>query len=166
MSGPDEEFDDFLSRRKPLFRRAAGDPLEPPEEVDRIVLRQAREAIEIDRPQPAFRGAHWGAPLAIAATLLVVFTVVLHVLGLPKKPIPEVTVQQVTQQMDQPPPPAPAAVPAPGAQAQAGPDYRRDSHSWLAQIERLRAAGKSAEADAELAEYKRKNRAYAGAPDR
>ena len=159
MSGPDEEFDDFLSRRKPLFRRAPGDPLEPPEEVDRIVLRQAREAIEIDRPQPAFRGAHWGAPLAIAATLLVVFTVVLHVLGLPKKPIPEVTVQQVTQQMDQ-------ATPAPGAQAQAVPEYRRDSRSWLAQIERLRAAGKAAEADAELAEYKRKNRAYAGAPDR
>ena len=166
MSGPDEEFDDFLSRRKPLFRRAPGDPLEPPEEVDRIVLRQAREAIEIDRPQPAFRGAHWGAPLAIAATLLVVFTVVLQVLGLPKKPIPEVTVQQVTQQVDQLPPPAPAAAPASGPQAQAGPEYRRDSHSWLAQIERLRAAGKAAEADAELAEYKRRNRAYAGAPDR
>ena len=159
MSGPDEEFDDFLSRRKPLFRRAPGDPLEPPEEVDRIVLRQAREAIEIDRPQPAFRGAHWGAPLAIAATLLVVFTVVLHTLGLPKKPIPEVTVQQVTQQTDQ-------AAPDPGAQAQAVTEYRRDSHKWLAQIERLRAAGKAAEADAELAEYKRRNRAYAGAPDR
>ena len=159
MSGPDEEFDDFLSRRKPLFRRAPGDPLEPPEEVDRIVLRQAREAIEIDRPQPAFRGAHWGAPLAIAATLLVVFTVVLHTLGLPKKPIPEVTVQQVTQQTDQ-------AAPDPGAQAQAVTEYRRDSHRWLAQIERLRAAGKAAEADAELAEYKRRNRAYAGAPDR
>jgi hypothetical protein len=160
MSGPDEEFDDFLSRRKPLFRRAPGDPLEPPEEVDRIVLRQAREAIEIDRPQPAFRGAHWGAPLAIAATLLVTFTVVLHFMGPSKKPVPEVTVQQVTQPMDQPPPPAP------GAPAQAGPEYRRDSHSWLAQIERLRAAGKAAEADAELAEYKRRNRAYAGAPDR
>ena len=165
MSGPDEEFDDFLSRRKPLFRRAPGDPLEPPEEVDRIVLRQAREAIEIDRPQPAFRGAHWGAPLAIAATLLVAFTVVLHSVNKSsKKPIPEVTVQQVTQQVDQLPPPAPAA--APGAQAQVVPEYRRDSHSWLAQIERLRAAGKAAEADAELAEYKRKNRAYAGAPDR
>jgi hypothetical protein len=159
VSGPDEEFDDFLSRRKPLFRRAPGDPLEPPEEVDRIVLRQAREAIEIDRPQPAFRGAHWGAPLAIAATLLVVFTVVLHVLGPQKKPIPEVTVQQVAQQMDQ-------AAPASGPQAQAVPEYRRDSQSWLAQIERLRAAGKAAEADAELAEYKRRNRAYAGAPDR
>jgi hypothetical protein len=158
MSGPDEEFDDFLSRRKPLFRRAPGDPLEPPEEIDRIVLRQAREAIEIDRPQPAFRGAHWGAPLAIAATLLVVFTVVLHVLGQPKKPIPEVTVQQVTQQADDAAPPAPAAAPAP--------EYRRDSQSWLAQIERLRAAGRTAEAEAELAEYKRKNRAYAGAPDR
>ncbi len=166
MSGPDEEFDDFLSRRKPLFRRAPGDPLEPPEEVDRIVLRQAREAIELDRPQPAFRGAHWGAPLAIAATLLVTFTVVLHFMGPSKKAIPEVTVQQVAQPLDQPPPPAPAATRTPGAQIEAAPGYRRDSHSWLAQIERLRAAGKAAEADAELAEYKRRNRAYAGAPDR
>ncbi len=164
MSGPDDEFDDFLSRRKPLFRRAPGDPLEPPEEVDRVVLRQAREAIEIDRPQPAFRGAHWGAPLAIAATLLLAFTVILHSVNkVPKQPIPEVTVQQVTQQTE---PPPPATAPAPGAQPQAVPEYRRDSHSWLAQIERLRAAGKAAEADAELAEYKRKNRAYAGAPDR
>jgi hypothetical protein len=157
MSGPDDEFDDFLARRKPLFRRTPGDPLEPPQEVDRIVLRQAREAIEIDRPQPAFRGAHWGAPLAIAATLLVVFTVVLHFMGPSKKPIPEVTVQQVTQQMDYPAS-APAAPPAA--------EYRRDTHSWLAHIEQLRAAGKTAEADAEMAEYKRKNRAYAGAPDR
>ena len=84
------------------------------------MLRQAREAIEIDEPQPAFRGAHWGAPLAIAATLLLAFTVVLHFMGPSKKPIPEVTVQQVTQQMDQPPPPAPAA--APNAQAQAVPE--------------------------------------------
>jgi hypothetical protein len=106
MSGPDAEFDDFLSRRKPLFRRAPDDLLEPPEEVDRVVLRQAREAIELDRPQPAFRGAHWGAPLAIAATLLVTFTVVLHFMGGAKQPVPEVTVQQATQQVE--PPPAPA----------------------------------------------------------
>jgi hypothetical protein len=46
------------------------------------------------------------------------------------------------------------------------PAWRRDSKSWLAEIERLRAAGDNARADAELAEYKREHRAYAGAPDR
>jgi len=40
--------------------------------------------------------------------------------------------------------------------------FRRDSKSWLAEIDRLRADGKSAQADAELAEYKRQRRAYAG----
>jgi hypothetical protein len=163
VNGPDEEFDDFLSRRKPLFRRAPGDPLEPPGEVDRLVLRQAREAIELDRPQPAFRGANWGAPLAIAATLLVTFTVVLHFMGSQKPPVPEVTVQQVTQPVEAA---TPGPVPSAEADAARTPDYRRDSQSWLAQIEALRAMGRTAEADAELAEFKRRNRAYAGAPDR
>jgi hypothetical protein len=163
VSGPDEEFDDFLSRRRPLFRRAPGDPLEPPDEVDRVVLRRAREAIELDRPQPAFRGANWGAPLAIAATLLVTFTVVLHFMGGAKRAVPEVTVQQVAQPVES----APATrMPAPQADAARTPEYRRDARSWLARIEALRAAGRTAEAEAELAEFKRSNRAYAGAPDR
>ena len=153
MNGPDDEFDDFLSRRKPLFRRPE-DELEPPEEVDRVVLRRAREAIEIDRPQRAFRGANWGAPLAIAATLLVVFTVVLHFMQPTSKVVPEVSVQQVAQ---------PVGEAAPSA---AAPDWRRDSQSWLAQIEKLRAEGRVAEADAELAAYKREHRALAVSPDR
>ena len=153
MSGPDQEFDDFLSRRKPLFRRP-DDDLEPPEEIDRVVLRRAREAIEIDRPQRAFRGANWGAPLAIAATLLVVFTVVLHYMQPANKAVPEVTVQQVAQ---------PVREAGPSA---AAPAWRRDSQSWLAQIEKLRAAGRTAEADAELAAYKREHRALAVSPDR
>jgi len=152
MSGPDDEFDDFLSRRRPLFRRP-GDDLQPPEEVDRVVLRRAREAIEIERPQRAFRGANWGAPLAIAATLLVVFTVVLHFMQ-PSKVVPEVSVQQVAQ---------PVAPPAPPATT---PAWRGDSQTWLAQIEKLRAEGRDAEADAELAAYKREHRALAVGPDR
>jgi hypothetical protein len=153
MNGPDDDFDDFLSRRKPLFRRP-GDELEPPEEVDRVVLRRAREAIEIDRPQRAFRGANWGAPLAIAATLLVVFTVVLHFMQPTNKVVPEVSVQQVAQ------PVGTAESPA------AAPAWRHDSQSWLAQIEKLRAEGRTAEADAELAAYKREHRALAVSPDR
>ena len=153
MNGPDEEFDDFLSRRKPLFRRPP-DELEPPEEIDRVVLRRAREAIEIDRPQRAFRGANWGAPLAIAATLLVVFTVVLHFMQPTHKAVPEVSIQPVAQPVGE------AAASADAA------TWRRDSRSWLAQIEKLRAAGRTAEADAELAAYKREHRALAVSPDR
>ena len=153
MNGPDDEFDDFLARRKPLFRRPVDD-LEPPEEVDRLVLRRAREAIDIERPQRAFRGANWGAPLAIAATLLVVFTVVLHFMQPSARAVPEVTVQQVAQ------PVTGDAVPG------VAPAWRHDSQSWLAQIEKLRAEGRNAEADAELAAYKREHRALAVDPNR
>jgi hypothetical protein len=58
---------------------------------------------------------------------------------------------------------APAAS---AAAAPAQPDYRRDAKSWLAEIDRLRATGDKARADAELAEYKREHRAYAVSPDR
>ncbi len=239
MTGRDDEFDDFLRRRKPLFRRADEDGLEPPEELDRIVLRQAREAIEPERPQRVFRGPRWGAPIALAATLLVALSVVFHVGVAEKAPQGEVTVRSVAREVTapaaaadsvavpRPDHPAPAAAPlleeaadngpyvvdlvpqpAPSATApspvlasraenarysgpsvvptarttisgpnmakthgpgQVGADlpaWRRDSATWLAEIERLRAAGETARADAELAEYNRQNRAYAGAPDR
>ena len=199
MTGHDDEFDDFLARRRKLFRRPEEDVLEPPDEVDRIVLRQAREAIETRGTQRQIRGLAWGAPLAIAATLLVAFTLILHV-GMPRKtPVGEVTVEQVAQRRDYPPPPVaseaaanartqpavadtqvatvakreqssstPAAAPQPSmagqadAKAASAPEWRRDSRTWLAEIQQLRAAGKDAEADAELAEYKRQHRAYAG----
>ena len=151
MNHPDEEFDDFLTRRKPLFRRAPEDVLEPPDEVDRLVLRQAREAIATERPQRLYQGT-WGASLAIAATLLLVFGVVLHA-TLPKKPGADVTVQQASQLVE---PPTTAHAPA----------YRQDARAWLAEIERLRAAGRNAEADAEMTAFKQQHRAYAVAPDR
>ncbi len=45
MTGSDDEFEDFLKRRKPVFR-SPDDLFEPPAELDRVVLRQAREATE------------------------------------------------------------------------------------------------------------------------
>jgi hypothetical protein len=217
MNRPDDEFEDFLKRRKPIFSRSAEEPLEPPDELDRLVLHQAREAVEGARPQHVFKGPRWGAPLAIAATLVLALTVILQV-GMPAKPkaIPEVTVQTVSQRLDYPPAPAannpartggfvaegeagryassdaaaPAAAsvaeePAAGAPTQIAdvspppsdahravakatpaPVFRADSQTWLAEIERLRAAGKSTQAEAEYAEYKRQHRAYAVSPDR
>ncbi len=246
MTDRDDELDDFLRRSKPIFRRADEDDLEPPAELDRIVLRQAREAIEAERPQRVFRGPRWGAPIALAATLLIALTVVFQGWMPETEPVGEVTVRSVAREIpaqaaDTPvaeadvfthartaqPAPAAAApraetadtgayvvgiVPqqpaatasspvlvsdaeasryaapppaAPGVEtaavptmargnmqtAKARPDgevpaWRRDATTWLAEIERLRAAGETARADAEMAEYNRQNRAYAGAPDR
>jgi hypothetical protein len=261
MTGPDDEFDDFLARRKPVFRRSTEDPFEPPEELDRIVLRQARDAIERDRPERLYHGPRWGMPVALAATLLLVFTVVLHLGVQNEAPVPEVTVQTINQQIEYPaaapqpmgeapaevnrensaaaeavtpmvdlraptsrsrgdlgrapggfasegegtryapapPPPPVASAPARADQSpQSGdlrhstaaappvvvsapppseaeravasgsstPAWRQDAATWLAEIERLRAEGKVAEADAEQAEFKRQHRAYAVSPDR
>jgi hypothetical protein len=209
MTGSDDEFEDFLRRRKPKFR-APDDMFEPPAELDRVVLRKAREAIESEQPMRVFRGPRWAMPFAVAATLVLAFTVVFHA-GMPQKraPVPEVSVQNVSQEMEYPepvapttaanntasreaaaddaivdraaaaPPPAPASAPAdsrarmagagleaPAAKSTESPAWRRDAKTWLAEIQRLRNAGATARADAELAEYKRQQRAYAGAPDR
>jgi hypothetical protein len=221
MNRPDDEFDDFLTRRKPIFR-GIEDPLEPPDELDRLVLRQARAAVEGERPQRMYKGPRFVAPIAIAATLVLAVTVILNV-GVPAKPqaTPQVTVQTVAQRLDYSAAasPNPAAAPAPAAPggfasdaeasryarsapspprstgvviddpvtgsqtvvtdlspppgeaqravAKISPDlrFRGDSRSWLAEIERLRAEGKSAQAEAEYAEYKRQHRAYAVSPD-
>jgi hypothetical protein len=235
MTGPDDEFDDFLRRRRPLF--GSNDPLEPPAELDRIVLRQAREAIEAERPQRHFRAPNWGMPVALAATLVLAFTIILRV-GLPSKEAPsEVTVQNVSRKVEYPVatpvaaapeqqsraaspaslaeadarPESPVVVDLSAAEAETtpaprmdkvadaarsratpefvsaeeanrysepvagisassaaapAPEWRRDSKTWLAEIDRLRTAGDVARADAELAEYKRQHRAYAVAPDR
>ena len=155
MSGPDE-FEDFVARRKPLFPRPP-DGLEPPAELDRLVLRQAREAIRPESPEPAYHGTRWGMPVAIAASVLVAATIVLQVGITRREPEPQVTVQSITQQVE-----SPAAAPM----SQDAPTWRRDTRSWLTEIERLRAEGKAAEAEAELAEYRKSQRAYAGSPDR
>lgn len=204
MSG-DDEFDDFLARRKPLFQRPAAHELEPPADVDRLVLRQAREAIRPSRELHEIRGAGWGMPLALAATVLVTVTIVLNVMVARKVDNTPSDIHQAAQRIDlaaSPAPTAPAAAPAARAsnnparpvsdaaladlrrpatapaveaapesrravaKAAPTPAWRHDTQSWLAEIDKLRAQGKSAEADAEMAEYKRQHRAYAASPDR
>ena len=120
MTGPDGEFDDFLTRRKPVFRRPEDDPLEPPPELDRIVLRRAREAIEADQSDRAYHGragaCRWRSPRrcswcsawsCISASRA-------------REPVGEVSVQTVAQQVDSPrcripprPPRSPTLAPGP-----------------------------------------------------
>src|SRR6185503_3274572 len=110
-----------------------------------------------------------------------------------QQPLAAVTVEQVAQRRDYPPAPQ-VNIPMAGNPASQAPGenastvivagsppseaeravakgsgsaaWRRDGASWLAEIQRLRAEGKNAEADAEMAEYKRQHKAYAGSPDR
>ncbi|HEX6637701.1 MAG TPA: hypothetical protein VF033_08610, partial [Steroidobacteraceae bacterium] len=160
MSG-DPEFEDFLRRRRPLFRRGEDDGLEPPPELDRIVLRQAREAIEGERPMRLLGMPRWAAPLAIAATLVVGLAMVFRIEMNPVERVPEVKVESVAQRLDYPmeatpappaPPPAPEAGTAPTADgavvvdlgsparpalaAADDPAWRRDAKAWQAEIER------------------------------
>ena len=100
MTGHDDEFDDFLARKRPLFRRPTDDQVEPPDAVDRLVLRQARDAIKPQQPERVYRGPGWAAPMAVAATLLVCLSLALHVV-LPKKAAkPATATQQVAQRIE------------------------------------------------------------------
>jgi hypothetical protein len=171
---------------------------EPPAELDRVVLRQAREAIEPPEPMRVISSPRWSMPLALAATLVLAFTVIFRAGMPPTKtaPKPETTAQNVAERVDAPAaaaPPSPAEAmasdnmadarsrsagsgattdasaavnPAPAARASELPAWRHDAKSWLAEIQRLRDAGNTARADAEYAEFKRQQRAFAVAPDR
>ena len=77
--------------------------LEPPAELDRVVLRQAREAIEAERPMRVFRSPRWATPVALAATLVLVFTVLFYAgIAAEQAPVPEVTVQNIAERVDVP----------------------------------------------------------------
>jgi hypothetical protein len=178
MSGPDDDFEDFLKRRKPVFRRPDDEMFEPPAELDRVVLRQAREAIKPEEPMRVFSAPRWSMPLALAATLLIAFAVIFKA-GMPTDtaPKPEVTVQNVTDRVEAPSaaaPPPPEEVgtarvetgAAPMVASGEVPAWRRDPKAWQAEIQRLRDAGDVARAEAEYAEFKRQQRAFASSPDR
>jgi hypothetical protein len=124
MTGQDEEFEDFLRRRRPIFR-APADPLEPPADLDRLILRQAREAIEQPKPHRVFRAPGWGVPVAIAATLVLALTVVLNTGVSPQRAASEVTVQNAARSVESAPV---AAAPAPAAEiAMPQSNYRAES---------------------------------------
>lgn len=205
MTGSDEEFEEYLKRRRPIFSRSSEEVFEPPADLDRRVLRQARDAIREEPPMPLYHGPRWGVPVALAATLLLGFSIFLRVGPSSKSFAPAVTVENVSQSLpasaaapaESPPNNAAAVVgtasarvaagsradrakvadarnsmaaPPPPAVASAKPvpdaPWRNDAKSWLAEIERLRASGDVARAEAEMAEYKRQHRAYATSPDR
>jgi hypothetical protein len=82
MTGPehDPEFEAFLKRRSPMYRRLSDiDDAEPPAELDRLVLNRARDAIDTPARMPFYRTSRWAMPAGLAATILIAFTVLLNI---------------------------------------------------------------------------------------
>jgi hypothetical protein len=85
MTGPEreDEFEAYLRRRVRIDRRLRSlDRLEPPAELDQIIIGQARQAIQGAAPVPKFRGSghpapRWALPMGMAATILISLSVLL-----------------------------------------------------------------------------------------
>ena len=81
MTGPeqDEDFEQYLRQRTVLpARLAKADRLEPPPELDRIVLAHAKEAIHASDVPRFYRRTRWALPVGLAATVVMAFALFLH----------------------------------------------------------------------------------------
>ena len=178
MSGPeyDAEFEAFLKRRSPLHRRLSDiDGAEPSMELDRLVLNRAREAIDTPS-EPLFRTSRWALPIGLAAAILIAFTVVLNIEHHEAKvassaspaaeaaqaPAPMMAANRAVVTQDAPaagvapasPQAQAPASPSPSPPAAAAADPHSSPDAWLREINRLRAAGQTADADRELAAFR------------
>jgi len=81
----EKAFEEYLSRRGIGGSTGHSDGLEPPPELDRIVLARAREAIRVRSAPPPFRGVRWALPVSLAATVVLSFAILMH-LGLLPRP--------------------------------------------------------------------------------
>ena len=80
MTGPerDDEFEAYLKRRARIDRRLRSlDRLEPPAELDRIIIARARQSIQAAPPVPLFRAPRWALAMGMAATILISLSVLL-----------------------------------------------------------------------------------------
>lgn len=80
----DDDLERFLQHRSPLLKRLSSlDADEPSGELDRIVLERARSEVGAPRAEPRPLHLRWAFPVALAATLVIAFSVVLQ-MGLPR----------------------------------------------------------------------------------
>jgi hypothetical protein len=80
LTGPerDDEFEAYLKRRARIDRRLRSlDRLEPPAELDRIIIARARQSIQAAPPVSLFRAPRWALPMGMAATILISLSVLL-----------------------------------------------------------------------------------------
>ncbi|HEX4675438.1 MAG TPA: hypothetical protein VH209_08930, partial [Steroidobacteraceae bacterium] len=73
-----DDFEAYLKRRVSIDRRLALiDRLEPPPELDRIIIGKARAAIQSPAPVAVFKAPGWAVPMGLAATILVSLSMLL-----------------------------------------------------------------------------------------
>jgi hypothetical protein len=81
----DDEFEAYLKRRVPIHKGATPpDGIEPPPELDRIIIGNARKAIQGVPPVRHYRAPKWALFVGLAATIIISLVVVLD-LGLRAK---------------------------------------------------------------------------------
>ena len=74
----DDEFEAYLKRRVTIHKGAAPpDGREPPPELDRIIIGNARKAIQGMPPVRHYRAPKWALPVGLAATIVISLVVVL-----------------------------------------------------------------------------------------
>jgi hypothetical protein len=117
-SDHDDEFEAYLKQRKPIHKGVG--PLEPPPELDRIVIGQARQAIQNPRPTPVYRAPKWALPMGLAATILISFAVMLG-LGVRASKHLDARTTQAQAVDSQAPATTAAGIPAPDAPASDSP---------------------------------------------
>jgi hypothetical protein len=77
-SDQDDDFEAYLKRRVPIDKGMKSlDRLEPPAELDRIVIGKARKAIQGGAPLNPYRAPKWALPVGLAATILLSFALLL-----------------------------------------------------------------------------------------
>ncbi len=154
----DKRLDEYLRGDSPLTRayRDLGRE-EPSSSLDARILAQARG----EKAAPRGGKPRWLMPLSLAATVVLSVGIVLLMTRQGVTPLPTETAPAVEA-------PAPSATPAPApkvapketprfeARDVAIPLKQKTPEQWLADIEELRKLGLNAEADEQLAEFRKR----------
>jgi hypothetical protein len=154
----DPEFEAYIGRRSHLSRRYQDLKVElPPKELDEAVLSRARSAHSLKRTElperTVFSG--WMAPVAFAATVVLVFTVVLQIVIRPQIPA------RLESDTDRHSAVAPSAEPVPAQHSNAIADNAPPGKSAASTSAERRIAGEVASEGAASAAL---DRAKAAAP--
>ena len=79
MTRSEDDLEPLLRARRPLFRDASqGDGLEPGDHLDSLIIERARTALRAPQPMSFYRGTRWAVPVALAATVVMSFTLLLY----------------------------------------------------------------------------------------
>lgn len=148
----DERLDEYLRGDSPLSRayREAGRE-EPPPALDAHILAQARG----EKATPRGGKPRWLMPLSLAATIVLSVGIVLFMTRQGATPVPTETAPAV-EAPTPPPKVAPKETPRFEARDVAVPPKQKTPEQWLTDIEELRKLGLDAEADAQLAEFRKR----------